>query len=137
MPPLRGARAPRRHCRRRRARSSSCLRVAGEVDLSTVPVLQAALADSLVRGPCHLVVDLAGLTFGSARALTLLVDAGRTAAGQGTGYTVSAASELVIRLWMLLWDAGDLPIRYPTAAAGVIAALVRQTDQRTERRPAR
>jgi hypothetical protein len=84
-----------------------------------------------------LVVDLAGLTFCSARALTLLVDAGRTAAGQGTGYTVSAASDLVIRLWMLLWDAGDLPIRYPTAAAGVIAALVRQTDQRTERRPAR
>jgi hypothetical protein len=25
----------------------------------------------------------------------------------------------VIRVWLLLWPAGDLPIRYPTAAAGV------------------
>jgi hypothetical protein len=57
------------------------LRVAGEVDLSTVSVLQAALADSVARGPCHLVVDLAGLTFCSARGLTLLVGAGRTAGG--------------------------------------------------------
>ena len=109
------------------------LRVAGEVDLSTVPVLQAALADSVARGPCHLVVDLAGLTFCSARGLTLLVGAGRTAGGQGTGYAVTGASGLVIRLWMLLWPAGELPIRYPTAAAGVIAALVRQTDRLTER----
>jgi hypothetical protein len=37
---------------------------------------------------------------------------------------------LVTRLWMLLWPAGDLPIQDPTAAAGVIAALVRQTDRR-------
>jgi anti-sigma B factor antagonist len=94
------------------------LQIAGEADLSTVPVLQAALADSLARRPRHLVVDLAGLTFCSAGGHTLLVGAGRTAGGQGTGYAVTGVSGLVIRLWMLVWPAGDLPIRYPTARRG-------------------
>ncbi len=112
------------------------LRVAGEVDLSTVPVLQAALTDNLKRGPRHLVVDVAGLTFCSARGATLLVEAVRTAAGRGTGYAVTAAAGSLMRIWMLLWPAGDLPIRYPTEAVGVIAAMVHLTEG-TQRRPAR
>jgi hypothetical protein len=35
----------------------------------------------------------------------------------------SPAGEIIV-----LWPADDLPIRYPSVAAGVIAALVRQTD---------
>jgi hypothetical protein len=35
------------------------LRVAGEVDLSTVPILHAALDEGLAQDPAHLVVDLA------------------------------------------------------------------------------
>ena len=62
------------------------LRVDGEVDLLTVATLQDALTSGLARGPCHLLVDLAELTFCSVRGLSLLVEAGRTAAGQGTGY---------------------------------------------------
>jgi anti-anti-sigma factor len=99
------------------------LRVAGEVDLSTLPVLQAALTGSLAREPRHLVVDLSGLIFCSVRGATLLVQAGRTAASHGTGYAVTAVPGQVIRVWLLLWPAGDLPIRYPTSAAGVRTAV--------------
>ncbi len=49
--------------------------------------------------------------------------------------TDTAAGSL-LRIWMLLWPAGDLPIRYPTAAAGVTAAMVNLTEG-TQRRPAR
>jgi anti-anti-sigma factor len=99
------------------------LRVAGEVDLLTIAVLQGALRNSLARGPCHLLVDLAELTFCSVRGLSLLVQAGRTAAGQGTGYSISAASAQSDHAWTLLWPVGELPSRHPTAAAGVAAAL--------------
>lgn len=104
------------------------LRIAGEVDLSTIAALQATLAGNLARGPCHLVVDLAGLTFCSARGAALLVEAGHIAAAQGTGYTVTSASGSIVRIWMLLWTASDLPVQCPSEAAGVIAAVAGQTD---------
>jgi anti-anti-sigma factor len=99
------------------------LRVAGEVDLLTIAVLQGALTSRLARGPCHLLVDLAELTFCSVRGLSLLVEAGRTAAEQGTGYSVTAPSRQATRAWTVLWPAGELPTQYPTAAAGVAAAI--------------
>lgn len=99
------------------------LRVAGDVDLLTIAVLQGALASGLARGPRHLLVDLAELAFCSVRGLSLLVQAGRTAAGQGTGYSVTAASRQANRAWTVLWPAGELPTQYPTAAAGVAAAM--------------
>jgi hypothetical protein len=68
-------------------------------------------------------VDLAELTFCSARGMGLLVQAGRTAAEQGTGYSVTAASHQVDRDWTLLWPVSQLPTRYPTAAAGVAFAV--------------
>jgi anti-anti-sigma factor len=99
------------------------LRIAGEVDLLTIAVLQGALTSSLARGPSHLLVDLAELTFCSVRGLSLLVQAGRTAAGQGTGYSVTAASRQADRAWTVLWPAGELPTQYATAATGVAAAM--------------
>jgi anti-anti-sigma factor len=99
------------------------LRVAGEVDLLTTEVLQGALTSSLARGPCHLLVDLAELTFCSVRGLSLLVQASRTAVEQGTGYSVTAASRRTNRAWTVLWPVSELPTQYPTAAAGVAAAI--------------
>src|SRR5688500_8043398 len=101
------------------------LRVAGEVDLLTLDVLQGALTCGLARGPCHLLVDLAELSFCSVRGLSLLVQAGRTATGQGTGYSVTAASRHTNRALTVLWPAGELPTQYPTAATGVPAAMAR------------
>jgi hypothetical protein len=99
------------------------LRVAGEVDLLTIEVLQGALTSGLARGPCHLLVDLAEMTFCAVRGLSLLVQAGGTAAGQGTGYSVTAASRQTNRAWTVLWPVSELPTQYPTAAAGVAAAV--------------
>jgi anti-anti-sigma factor len=99
------------------------LQVAGEVDLLTIAILQGALTSALARGPCHLLVDLAELTFCSVRGLSLLVQAGRTATGQGTGYSVTAASRHTNRALTVLWPAGELPTQYPTAATGVTAAM--------------
>jgi anti-anti-sigma factor len=99
------------------------LRVAGEVDLLTIEVLQGALTSGLARGPCHLLVDLAELRFCSVRGVSLLVQAGHTAAGQGTGYSVTAASRQINRAWTVLWSVSELPIQYPTAPAGVAAAM--------------
>jgi anti-anti-sigma factor len=99
------------------------LRVAGEVDLLTVAVLRDALTSSLARGPGHLLVDLAGMTFCSVRGLSLLVQAGRTAAEQGSGYSVTAASRQADFAWTLLWPVDERPTQYPTAAAGVATAM--------------
>jgi anti-anti-sigma factor len=99
------------------------LRVDGEVDLLTIEVLQGALTSGLARGPRHLLVDVAELRFCSVRGLSLLVQAGRTAVEQGTGYSVAAASHQIDRAWTVLWPVSELPTEYPTAAAGVAAAI--------------
>jgi len=71
------------------------VRVAGEVDLFTGPVLQAALADSLARGPCDLLIDLSAMTFCDVRGMAMLVQAGATAAERGVGYAVDGAPRQV------------------------------------------
>lgn len=99
------------------------VRVTGEVDLFTISVLRDALADSLARGPCDLIVDLAAMTFCDVRGLTLLVQTGATAAGSGIGYVLAAAPDQARRVWALLWPDAELPTRVPSAAVGVLAAL--------------
>lgn len=104
------------------------LQVAGDVDLLTVAVLQAALIDGLARRPCRLIIDVAEMTFCSGRGLALLVMAGGTAAGLGAGYTVTAASGHVNRIWSAVWPGHDLPDHYPSAAEGVIAAMTGRSE---------
>jgi hypothetical protein len=48
------------------------LRVTGEVDLCTLPAVQAALGQGLAARPAHLLVDLTAMTFCCARGLDLL-----------------------------------------------------------------
>jgi anti-sigma B factor antagonist len=78
------------------------LRVAGEVDLASVAVLDAALDEVLDRRPDHLVVDLTDLTFCSARGFATLARAARTAEANGITYGVRGASSRADRLWHLL-----------------------------------
>lgn len=96
------------------------LRVAGEVDLGTLPILQAALDYALGARPTHLVVDLAAMTFCSVRGLALLTTAGRTAAEKTIGYAVSAMRPHPDLVWTLCWD-GDLPTRHPSTTAALTA----------------
>ncbi|MQA15179.1 MAG: STAS domain-containing protein [Pseudonocardiaceae bacterium] len=96
------------------------LRVGGEVDLLTTPVLRAALDYHLDRRPAHLLVDLARLRFCSARGMGLLVHARVTATKRGIEYAISAVPSRLGRLWDELWP-GELPDCYPSTAAAVAA----------------
>jgi anti-anti-sigma factor len=94
------------------------LQVEGEVDLCTLPILQAALGDSLDHHPAHLLVDLAQMTFCSARGMDLLTQTGHTTAGQATSFAVCGVSLQLDRVWSEVWE-GDLPIGHRSTAAAM------------------
>lgn len=98
------------------------LQVKGEVDLGTLPILRAALGDSLDRHPAHLIVDLGRMTFCSAGGLDLLTQTRYTTAGKATSYAVSSVPPQIDRIWALVWD-GDLPIRHRSTTAAVTATI--------------
>jgi anti-anti-sigma factor len=106
------------------------LRVAGDVDLGSFAVLDAALDDVLDRRPDHLIVDLAGLTFCSSRGITAIARTARASAANGTRYSVSGASPLVARLWAHYWPDGDAPRIHPTTASAVLSAVGQDPDLR-------
>ncbi len=104
------------------------LRVVGEIDLGSDAVLRGALNAALDQHPGHLVVDVSEMRFCSVRGMGMLVAAAATAATQGTQYAVSGAPGRVTRFWSTLWPVGQLPIQFPNAAAGVLAALAALAD---------
>ena len=104
------------------------LRVSGEVDLATIDLLRAALDALLDQRPHHLIVDLSQLSFCDGEGLDELVTAGCTAARVGIGYAISAPSAQADRLWSTVWPAAEVPIRYPNAAAAVLAAMAGSTS---------
>ncbi len=109
------------------AGSVTLLRVGGEVDLFSLPVLESALDAALDQRPVDLVVDLAGLTFCSARGVSLLLHTAHTATEAGVGYAVSAVPPLIERLWTEFWP-GELPKLHPSAAVAVTAIRSRRVD---------
>jgi anti-anti-sigma factor len=94
------------------------LQVEGEVDLCTLPILQTALGDSLDHHPA--LVDLAQMTFCSARGMDLLTQTGHTTAGQATSFAVCGVSPQLDRIWSVVWE-GDLPIGHRSTAAAMTA----------------
>ena len=107
------------------------LRVVGEIDQLTYPVLHAALAAALfgaVDQPArHVVVDLAGVTFCDVRGLTLLADTAKTAIANETGYALSRCSAQLERCWRVLGTIRPNPdhsvvTRHVSIAAAVIGA---------------
>lgn len=100
------------------------LRVAGEVDLSTISVFEASLASSIGRKPAYLVVDLSRLRFCSAQGMGVLFGARAAAAERGFGYAISGVPSHLDGIWKRLWP-DELPIRYrdEATAVGDIGAL--------------
>ncbi|MDT0353212.1 STAS domain-containing protein [Pseudonocardia charpentierae] len=105
------------------------LRVAGEVDLDSFVVLDAALDDVLERRPDHLIVDLTGLVICSSRGITAIARTAQVAIADGTRYSMSGASPMLARLWPHYWPDGDAPPIHRTTAAAVLSAIVLQADQ--------
>lgn len=107
------------------------LRVSGEVDLVTLPVLEAALNANLDQEPDHLLLDLAGVTYCCVRGIALLVTTAGYAAGQGVGYVVSGVPAWLDRIWQIVFTDGP-PVRYRSAIAAVTAIQAQQARFRTD-----
>jgi anti-anti-sigma factor len=99
--------------------------VSGELDLATIGFLATALSAVRRQKPDHLVIDLAELTFCSARGLALLTDTGAAAVRDGTQFAIGAASPLMILCWDRCWPRAGLPTQFPTTAAAVRAFVGR------------
>ena len=61
----------------------SVIKVAGELDLSSVPQLRSCLSDLVNRGDINLVLDLSGVTFCDSTALGVFVGAHRRVQASG------------------------------------------------------
>lgn len=96
------------------------LRVSGEVDLLTCPVLAAELGRAIQCAPRHLVVDLSAVRFCAVRGFGLIADARRATTSAGMGFAVSGLGARLDRVAAILW-AGDGPIRYRDVAAALAA----------------
>jgi anti-anti-sigma factor len=84
------------------------LRVAGDIDLLTLPVVEDALSEAW-RGPWpHVVVDLTDVGFCCVRGFALLVAATHDAAALGVEFAVSGVHPRFDRFTALLWP--DHPI---------------------------
>ena len=81
-----------------RAGAAVVVRVHGEVDALTVPVLETALLAELDARPELLVVDLAGVTWFGVSGLITLVDVQEVAAATGSSVRIAGAAPSVRRL---------------------------------------
>lgn len=77
------------------------VRLGGELDMSTVPILEARLREALDGGGRRLVVDLRGLDFIDSTGLTLLVRWGRGAEQDGYELALVRGEARVHRLFEL------------------------------------
>jgi anti-anti-sigma factor len=102
------------------------LRVTGEIDMLTLPVVRDALSAAVARHPADLVVDLAGVNFCCVHGFALLAAAARTARIWGTGYALSGMNPHLDRVATLLDPEKDC-VQYRSVAAAVTAIRVRHT----------
>lgn len=106
------------------------VRVFGVVDRATEHVLRTALAEAGRMRPRYLVVDVAGMGFCSVRGLALLAGTPAEAAGYRIDHVLGGVEPRMERFLRLLWPDDALPVRYPSAAAAVIAAMGEQHGRR-------
>jgi anti-anti-sigma factor len=79
-------------------RSQVLVRVEGELDLVTAPVLERHLAGAVGRGRPRIVVDLAAVPFLDVRGLDTIVAADAAARRAGSALVVRGGGELLVRL---------------------------------------
>ena len=102
------------------------LRVSGEIDTLTRPLVQTALDAVLAQTPQDLVIDLAGVRFCSVRGFALLAAAAHTARAAGIGFVLSGLTGHLDRIATLLWPEEHF-IRYRSVAAAVTALRMEHT----------
>ncbi len=104
------------------------VRVAGEIDLVSLPSVGSALDAALDQHPADLVVDMAGVGFCGVRGFALLATAAGTAASSGIGYSVSGMLPSLDRIATLLWPERRC-VRYRSVVAAVTAIRLDHTSR--------
>jgi len=100
-------------------RPDVCLvRLAGELDMRTAPLVRDDLRMQSAAGPAHLVLDLTAVDLIAAAGISLLVMAMRNEQGIRGRLLVDARSEgTVLRILRLTGVAALLPVRHGVAEA--------------------
>ena len=87
---------------------AATVRPSGELDMSTVPVLEQRLTEADAAGARRIVVDLRGLDFMDSTGLTLLIRWSLRAERDGYAFALIAGSERIQRLFDLTGLTGSL-----------------------------
>ncbi|GAA2802157.1 STAS domain-containing protein [Crossiella cryophila] len=77
--------------------SAGVLKVGGEVDLLTTPLLKSGIEEQLAISRPLLVIDLSGVSFLGSSGLAALVEAREAAQGKGTALRLVAGNRTVFR----------------------------------------
>ena len=80
---------------------ASVVRLAGELDASQAPALRTLLAEHVLTGPGHLVVDVSGLTFVDSSGLATLIAVHKGTRAAGTSFVLAAPSAVVTKVLAL------------------------------------
>jgi anti-sigma B factor antagonist len=80
------------------------VRVAGDIDMLTLPLVWTALITALERRPADLVVDVSEVRFCGARGFALLAAIARVTAAGRIGYAVTGLCGHLERAACLLWS---------------------------------
>lgn len=112
------------------------VRVCGEVDQSTAPILAETLDRVLTPKPGRaarsVVVDCSAMTFCSGRGLDVLHAAAARAAAGDVGYAIAGMSAHLIRVAAAIWPAPG-PTHYPRVAEAILAVRADRAPTRLSR----
>jgi anti-anti-sigma factor len=89
------------------------LKLDGELDLDTAPVLYNCLEEMLGRGAWRIVIDASTLTFCDSTGLSALLTAHQACASAGGFLRLAAPDELLTRLLAVVGLQATIPV-YPT-----------------------
>ena len=101
--------------------SAAVIAVAGEVDTTSAPFLETAVAECLSRKPAAVIIDLAETEFIGSAGISVLMSACTQAGDSGVGFGVAADSPATSRILNLLC-LGDALNLHPDVAT-TLAAL--------------
>jgi anti-anti-sigma factor len=96
------------------------LRLAGDLDMLTLPLVCAALVTAVDTRPADLVVDLSEVRFCGVRGFALLAAAARMTADSAIGYAVVGVGAHLERSARRIWS-DECLVRYPDIAAALAA----------------
>ena len=96
------------------------LKLIGELDLDTAPVLYSRLEDIVGRGRWRVVLDAGDLSFCDSTGLSALLAAYQACDSAGGFLHLAAPDELLVRLLAVVGLQGTIPV-YPTVASALDA----------------